>query len=115
MKLMEELFKDNKIKECSSLKELMESYSEAHGPLFTKILHEFHIHLGCGYTLWEGHCYTCVPIEITLLEIMHRDEVWLYVGRGFFVSKIIKFGYLNNIVYFIDAICGQVFHNISCL
>ena len=74
-------------KECSSFKEFMESYVEINEHFFTKILCEFHVCLVCGYTLWEGHCPACAPVEITLPKIMHRDKPSLNVGKKFFISR----------------------------
>ena len=92
MKLMEEVYKEQKVKaECSSSEDYMENYAETNKPLFTEVLYKFHICLDCGYTVWEGCCATCALVEITLLDIMHKDKVWFDVGRGFFISRMIKF------------------------
>ena len=69
--------KNDKIKvECIPLHEYIETYSETKEPLFTRIPHELQICLGSGYILLEGCCSTCTPVELTLLEIMNRDNVW---------------------------------------
>ena len=28
----------------------MDNFNQSNEPLFIRVLHEFHIHLGCGYT-----------------------------------------------------------------
>ena len=74
------------------------------------ILHDFGICLGCGYYLTGGWCNICVSAEIIPFEIMHKDKIWLNTGRGFFISKIMKFGHFSNILYSIDTMCDWVFH-----
>ena len=92
------------------LERIYGDFNETNEPLFTIILHEFPIWLGCRYMLWEGCHSICAPVEITLLEIIHKHKVWFNIGRGFFVSGITKFGCFNNIVYCIDTVCGWEFH-----
>ena len=41
---------------------------------------------------------------------MHKDKIWLNIGRRFFISKMMKFGSFSEIQYCIDTICGHVFH-----
>ena len=53
----------------------MDNYNQTNELLFTRILCEFHICLGCGYTQWRGHCSTCGPVKLTLLEIVYWNKV----------------------------------------
>ena len=87
MELMEELYTDdNKRAYCKSMQEYIDNSNQSNEPVFTRILCDFHICLGCGYTQWREHCSTCVPNELTILEIMHRSQVWQNVGREIFIS-----------------------------
>ena len=87
MELVEEFYiADNIRADCKSMEEYMDNHNQTSEPLLTRILCDFHICLGCGYTQWRRHCSTCAPLELTLLEIMHRDTMWQNVGREFFIS-----------------------------
>ena len=86
MELMEKLYKDDNIRVHGKLiEERMENHNQTNKLLLGKILCEFHICLDCKYTLRRGHCSTCAPIKLTLLEIMNRYKVWLNVVIGFFM------------------------------
>ena len=57
-----------------------------------------------------GQILICETIEITLLEIIHRDNVNKNLGRGFFVSRIVKVSHSMNLSYCINTICSIVFY-----
>ena len=62
MELMEELYKDDNIRsDCKMIEVYMDNYNQFPEPLFTKILHEFHICLGCSYTYWEDIVWHVYP------------------------------------------------------
>ena len=76
IELLEEIYKDDIIKaDHSSLEKYIENNDETNEPLFTKILQEFHVCLGCGYMLWQGCCSTYALAEINLLEAMHKEAL----------------------------------------
>ena len=72
------------------------------------MIHESHVCLGCGHTKWRRQCSTCETIEITLIEIIHKEVslsqeiysllvLWtwatalkLSVGRGFYKNSSLK-------------------------
>ena len=54
----------------------------------------------------------CASAEIILFQIMHKDKLWLNVGKGLFVSRM-KFGNFNKIHYCIDTTGDHVFYKKS--
>ena len=78
---MGKLYEDNSIKvDCEVTEEYIDNYNQNSEPLFTEMLPEFHIYLGCGYIHWRGQHSTCVPIELTFLEIKYRKmigKIWV--------------------------------------
>ena len=45
--------------------------------------------------------------EMSLLEIIHKDNVWQNLGREFFVLRIIMFCHSMNMI---DNINGRIFY-----
>ena len=41
--------------------------------------------------------------------------MWQNVDRGFFVSRILKFGHSMNMIYCIDTIYGRIFYKYPSL
>ena len=68
--------------------------------------------LSCGYTWWRAKCSTCETMAVTLLEIMDKDNVWQNLGRGFFISRIIKLGHSINMSYCIGTSVVEYFTKI---
>ena len=97
------LYEDENIKaDCKTTEEYIDGYDQSNESFFTKIIHEFHVSLGC--------CSTCGTIEITLLEIIHKDSMWQNLGRRFFVLRTKKSGHYINIIYYFDTIYGRIFY-----
>ena len=74
------------------------------------MIHKFNVCLDCWHTQWRWWYSTCKTIEITLLEIIHKDNVWKNLGREFFVLRIVKFDHSMNMIYWTDTIYGRIFY-----
>ena len=54
---METLYEDKDIRmDCKVIEEYIDSFHQPNDPFFTKMIHDFHICFGCGYTQWRGLC-----------------------------------------------------------
>ena len=42
--------------------------------------------------------------------MFNNNNIWQNLGRGFFVSRIIKFGHSMNMIYHIDTTYGRIFY-----
>ena len=76
-------------------------------PLFTMIIHEIYLCLGCVYTRWTGRINS--PRNHALGQCLEN------LGRGFFISYVIQSGLSTHMIYCIKMICGRVFLKYPCL
>ena len=79
--LMEKVYEDKNMKaDYKMMEEYIDSYYQPNEPFFTKMIHEFHVYLGCGQIQCSRQCSTYEAIEITPLEIIKRTmcgRIWV--------------------------------------
>ena len=72
---MQEKYSDGKLQPMfGTLEELTENHQPLNKTLLNQITCATGICLGCGHSLKQLFCLLCIPPEITLLEMIHKEN-----------------------------------------